>query len=149
MTPDDPEVMEMARIHAAAFAETGRAWSPLELAELISDPHCFFSRTEAGFVLGRVTLDEVELLTLAVDPAAQSGGQGTGLMHAFMDISAARGASAAFLEVAEANTIARSLYRRFGFAEVGRRAKYYRLADGQTDDALVMHAEISITANIS
>ena len=43
-------------------------------------------------------------------------------------------AATMFLEVSEANAPARALYRRLGFAEVGRRPRYYD--DG--GDALVL-----------
>jgi ribosomal-protein-alanine N-acetyltransferase len=44
-----------------------------------------------------------------------------------------------FLEVAEANAAARALYAAAGFAEVGRRRRYY--ADG--GDALVLRRGLS------
>jgi ribosomal-protein-alanine N-acetyltransferase len=45
-----------------------------------------------------------------------------------------RGAAAMFLEVSDRNLPARALYAAAGFAEVGRRRRYY--ADGS--DALVL-----------
>jgi ribosomal-protein-alanine N-acetyltransferase len=50
----------------------------------------------------------------------------------------ARGAAAMFLEVAAGNTPALALYAREGFAEVGRRRRYY--ADGA--DALVLRRDL-------
>jgi ribosomal-protein-alanine N-acetyltransferase len=43
-----------------------------------------------------------------------------------------------FLEVAEDNAPALTLYERFGFVKVGERAGYYRRADGTRATALVM-----------
>jgi ribosomal-protein-alanine N-acetyltransferase len=48
--------------------------------------------------------------------------------------AAARGAAAMFLEVSDRNAAARALYAASGFAEVGRRRRYY--ADGA--NALVL-----------
>jgi ribosomal-protein-alanine N-acetyltransferase len=51
----------------------------------------------------------------------------------------AGGAVAMFLEVAEGNAAARALYGAAGFAEAGRRRRYY--ADG--GDALVLRRELA------
>ena len=50
-------------------------------------------------------------------------------------VARARGAGAMFLEVAAGNAPALALYGREGFAEVGRRRRYYR---HPTEDALVL-----------
>jgi ribosomal-protein-alanine N-acetyltransferase len=52
--------------------------------------------------------------------------------------AAVRGAAAMFLEVSERYAAARGLYATAGFAEAGRRRRYY--ADGA--DALVLRREL-------
>jgi ribosomal-protein-alanine N-acetyltransferase len=52
-----------------------------------------------------------------------------------------RKAAVMFLEVAAGNVAALALYRAAGFAEVGRRVRYY--ADGS--DALVMRRDLSLS----
>ncbi|HXF95509.1 MAG TPA: GNAT family N-acetyltransferase, partial [Gemmatimonadales bacterium] len=54
---------------------------------------------------------------------------------------AREGASAVYLEVRESNTVARRLYRRLGFEEVGRRARYYRRPE---EDAVVLRAALVV-----
>jgi [ribosomal protein S18]-alanine N-acetyltransferase len=88
----------------------------------------------AGLVLARAIAGEAEVLTLAVLPAARRRGLGLALMTGAIDRAAAAGATAMLLEVAADNTAAQGLYALLGFAEVGRRRRYY--ADGR--DALVM-----------
>ncbi|TPG60631.1 GNAT family N-acetyltransferase [Roseomonas nepalensis] len=88
----------------------------------------------AGFVLARAAAGEAEVLTLAVDPAAQRAGLGGALLGAAVAEVARRGASALFLEVSERNAPARALYARAGAAQVGLRRRYY--PDGS--DALVL-----------
>jgi ribosomal-protein-alanine N-acetyltransferase len=49
----------------------------------------------------------------------------------------AAGAERMLLEVRPSNVSGRGLYRRFGFAEIGRRRGYYPAHDGR-EDAIVM-----------
>ena len=90
-----------------------------------------------GVLLGRAVAGEAELLTLAVAPDRQRSGIGGRLVAAFLAEARARGAVQAFLEVAADNAAAIGLYRRAGFAEVGRRRGYYAGANGARIDALV------------
>ena len=60
---------EMAALHGASFTMP-RPWSAVEFAELLASPRVFALTTGAeGLLLGRVVVDEAELLTIAVDPA--------------------------------------------------------------------------------
>ena len=54
----------------------------------------------------------------------------------------ARGATAAFLEVAADNAGAAALYRRLDWVEAGRRKGYVRRLDGGRVDALVMRLDL-------
>lgn len=137
-----PEFDTLAAIHAASFTHP-RPWTAAELRELAGAPGAVLQVLEGGFVLGRVTLDEAELLTIAVDPAARRQGFGRRLMAAFYDGSAALGAVTAFLEVADDNPAARALYEAEGWQSAGRRKGYYRRADGGAVDALVMTRSLS------
>lgn len=93
----------------------------------------------AGFVLGRASAGEAEVLTIAVGPAARRGGLGRALMRALMAEAARRGAVDLFLEVSETNAPARALYAGLGAAEAGRRRRYY--PDGS--DALVLRLDLT------
>lgn len=128
----------MAALHARAFAGQGRGWSAEEFASLLASPHVFVFSSAAGFALGRVIADEAELLTIAVDPAQQRGGQGTALLQGFERKAAQGGAMRAFLEVSERNEAAVSLYARAGYAELSRRAGYYLMPTGAKADALIL-----------
>ncbi len=91
----------------------------------------------AGFLVSRQTfaggpdfLPEREILNLAVAPPFRRMGIGSALLAEEL-----RSAGDFFLEVRESNIAAQALYRRFGFAEVGRRAGYYR---SPAETAIVM-----------
>lgn len=124
---------EMARIHAAAFADS-RAWPAEEIADLATPPG-FVVTVSQGFAIGRSVAGEAELITIAVDPAAQGQGQGRALLAAFE--SAAR-AERLFLEVAADNRPALALYHAAGWVEAGRRPRYYPRGTGGAVDALTL-----------
>ncbi|MEI4470982.1 ribosomal protein S18-alanine N-acetyltransferase [Frigidibacter sp. MR17.24] len=132
MTPE-----ALARAHAESFTAPP-PWSAAAFAGLLDDPACFLLAEGTAFVLGRAAAGEAELLTIAVPPALRRQGIAGRLVAQFLAAARARGAGTAFLEVAAGNAAARALYLRAGFAEAGRRPRYYRHPDGRTEDALVM-----------
>lgn len=132
-----PDFAGLALIHAAAFTHP-RPWSAAEIADLATAPGGFVAEVPGGFVLGRVVLDEAELLTIAVDPAHRRQGRGAALLEAFHAQALALGAGHAFLEVAADNPAAQALYLQGGWVTAGKRRGYYRSTDGQPVDAIVM-----------
>lgn len=136
MTPD--EAARAAALHAAAFAGADRAWTAAEIAALAGVPGVIALLEPDAFLLGRVVAGEAELLTLAVAPDSRRRGAARRLLAAFHARAAALGAATAFLEVAEDNAAARSLYATSGWVLAGRRRGYYRRKDGAVIDALVM-----------
>lgn len=133
MTPES-----MAATHARAFAGHERAWSATEFRDLMQSDHVFHCGDARAFALGRAVADEAEILTLATDPAHRRTGLARDCLRAFETQAAARGATSAFLEVAEDNAPARALYRAAGYVETGRRKGYYTSATGCAVDALLL-----------
>ncbi len=128
----------LAALHAAAFPP-GQAWGADTIALLLALPGAFGSwRAGAGLVLARMAGDEAEILTFGVIPEARRRGHGAALLREAVAAARAKGAGAMFLEAAAGNAPALALYAREGFAEVGRRRRYY--SDGA--DALVLRREL-------
>ncbi len=125
----------LAEIHAEAFDVP---WDEAAMASLLDSPGVFVHGDDQGFVMIRVIVDEAEILTVGVRPRARRGGRGRLLVQQSIVASAARGAVRMFLEVAQSNEAARSLYASCGFEEVGRRRDYYQHKDGTREDALMM-----------
>jgi len=79
-----------------------------------------------GFLCAASAADEAELQSIAVDESHRGSGVGSELMRSFLAWAAAAGVRTIYLEVREGNTRARSFYARWGFAQVGKRPRYYR-----------------------
>lgn len=94
-------------------------------------------RLQAYSVLMPV-IDEVHLLNLCVAPDCQRRGLGAALLASSIASAHASGFASMLLEVRPSNTAALALYRRAGFAQIGRRKQYYPAPQGQREDALVL-----------
>ena len=98
----------------------------------------------AAFIDYWRVLDEVHLMDIAVDPAFQRQGLAQRLIdHMLADPYGQGEVARALLEVRVTNAPAITLYRRLGFAEEGRRKRYY--PDGE--DALVMTLQVPFPGN--
>ncbi|MDR3526677.1 MAG: ribosomal protein S18-alanine N-acetyltransferase [Rhizomicrobium sp.] len=129
----------LARLHAQCFSEP---WSADSFAALLANPGCFALAAEDGFIVVQVVLDQSEVLSLGVTPAARRRGIASELLSAAIKQAAECGVITMFLEVDCSNFPAIALYKRLGFAEMGRRKAYYTTPDGQRSDALTLCTEI-------
>ena len=82
--------------------------------------------------------DEAHVATIGVAAAAQGKGIGSLLLDALL-AEADRRSPVVLLEVRADNEVAQGLYRRRGFAEIGRRRGYYQPSG---TDAVVMKREM-------
>lgn len=79
-----------------------------------------------GFLVGRVTAGEAEVLNIAVAPEHRRRGCATALVAEALREFQASGARKVLLEVRESNDSAISLYEKCGFRPCGRRPAYYQ-----------------------
>jgi len=133
---------DLARIHASAF-RTQRPWSAAEFESLLSSPHVFVVAQGQCFALGRVVVDEVELLTIATAPTARRMGAARAALALFETEAKQRGALVAHLEVAADNTAALGLYRSAEYSESGRRRGYYPRENTPAVDAIILHKALT------
>lgn len=130
MTPN-----AMAALHARASASP---WSVESFAKQISQTGSILATQTHAFALGRIIVDEVELLQIATDPDHQRNGLGRAVLSEFERLAHQRGCLRALLEVASLNSAAIALYTAAGWTVDGTRPNYYRLQDGRYDDAILM-----------
>jgi [ribosomal protein S18]-alanine N-acetyltransferase len=80
----------------------------------------------SGFVVGRQTADEGEILNVAVRRENRRKGEGQALLSAVLEELHRRGVRRVYLEVRESNETGIAFYQEQGFAKRGRRPGYYR-----------------------
>ncbi|WP_298871340.1 ribosomal protein S18-alanine N-acetyltransferase [uncultured Microbacterium sp.] len=122
------------------------AWSAAMMREELASPHGFYVVVEeAGRLVGYAGLRAVrgardaDIQTIAISAAARGRGRGRALLTTLLDEAARRGVHDVFLEVRADNPVAQALYASEGFAEVGRRPRYYQPDDV---DAIVMQLDL-------
>jgi len=96
--------------------------------------------TLTGYICFWMFDDEVQLVNIAVHPKKRGSGFGLLLLKTLLEMSASKGIRNIWLEVRPSNFIARKLYHKLGFEEIGRRPKYY---SDSNEDAIIMNLEIS------
>ncbi len=119
-------------------------WSANDFADCLASGIPFLVAEQQGAVAGYVIAhgagDEGEILNLGVAPAHQRHGVGRALVEQVLALLARAGARVVFLEVRESNAVARRLYQSLGFAEVARRARYYRRP---VEDAVILRTAVA------
>lgn len=142
MTPAMPPAdtpADFAATHRAAF--DGAGWSIDDFKRYDDDPKTLIAGEPSCFAVIRVIGPEAEILTLATHPDHQGRGRATKMLSRALQHLKTQGVDVVFLDVAEANAAALSLYRRTGFTTFSTRANYY--ANGAS--AICMKADLSAT----
>lgn len=134
----------LASVHAQGFSD---AWPAATFEALLGRPYVLAlavlvnpGASLRGFILIQVIADEAEVLTFCVEPEFRGHKLGAALLEAAAEVAREMGVAQIFLEVSEANAVARGLYARQEFVVVGRRSAYYRdpAQASPGTDALVM-----------
>ena len=106
-------------------------------------PGVHVSAVPGCFAMGRLVLDELEIITVACAVEAQRRGLARQVMLSLFEPSAVLGARSVFLEVAADNVPALGLYKGLEFEQVGRRSGYYQRRDGTKCDALILRKSLT------
>lgn len=88
-------------------------------------------------------VDEMHLLNITVAPAWQGRGLAVTMLDRLVADCRRVGMTQLWLEVRLGNERARAVYRRYGFAEVGRRRAYYPVQEGPREDAILMSLSVA------
>jgi [ribosomal protein S18]-alanine N-acetyltransferase len=139
------DARRLAEIHAGSFHH---GWSEDEFDRMLAERNTLIhvlrmGSNIVGFASSRIGADEAEILSIAVDGVHRGRGFSRNLLLTHLGHLAGRGVKTVFLEVEENNRPARRLYERTGFAVVGRRERYYRQANGEQLNALLMRRDLS------
>lgn len=136
---DTATLAEVAALHTRVFGH-GTGTDGLvggQANRAIARVHA--ARHRSGEVIGYtvvwVVLDELHIHDVAVDPGFRRKGVANTLLNHVLSDARTAGATSATLEVRAANSAARALYEKFGFATEAVRPSYY---ENPSDDALIM-----------
>jgi ribosomal-protein-alanine N-acetyltransferase len=142
-------IEDLDQVHAIDLVSFSLPW-PLSAFryELLDNPHSILwvaettspERWVVGVVVVWMILDEAHIANIAVHPDYRRKGIGARLLAVALTKAVQKGMHTATLEVRARNINAQSLYRRFGFLEVGRRLRYYR---DNNEDALLMTVDLT------
>jgi len=141
------DATQFAAVHAAAFSAQ-EAWSEKSFADLLILPSTLALMIEQNgqadaILLVQKTPDTAEILTIAVDPAAQRRGRARQLIFAAAQLLGQSGQEKILLDVAADNKGALALYQALGFKQDGRRRAYYRRAGVGAVDAVLMSRPVA------
>ncbi len=116
-------------------------WTPGNFKDSLDAGYDAWVAREAGRMTGYAVMmrapDEAHLLNITILPELQRRGRGSALLRHLFDEARRWGATRMLLEVRPGNVSGLALYRRHGFAEIGRRRGYYPAKVGR-EDAIVM-----------
>ncbi|WP_456286981.1 ribosomal protein S18-alanine N-acetyltransferase [Microbacterium sp. JZ70] len=122
------------------------AWSEGMMREELASEHAHYLVLEqAGQVAGYAGLrslpgaKDADVQTIAIAESARGRGQGRALLRLLLEEADRRRVREVFLEVRADNPVAQALYVSEGFAELGRRPRYYQPDDV---DAIVMKLDV-------
>jgi [ribosomal protein S18]-alanine N-acetyltransferase len=139
------DASRLAQLHGASFH---RGWGEGEFESMLTERNTLvhrlrIGRNTVGFAVSRLAADEAEILSIAVAESHRGRGLSRNLLLTHLGHLAGRGVRTVFLEVEENNQPARRLYDRTGFAVAGRRERYYREANGEQLNAVLMRRDLS------
>ncbi|HZV20394.1 MAG TPA: GNAT family N-acetyltransferase, partial [Hyphomicrobiales bacterium] len=95
-----------------------------------------------GLVVLQFAAGEAEILSIAVRKDSRQSGVGSSLLAGAISFCEEMRVSHLYLEVAEANHPALTLYKKFGFQIFGVRKNYYLNEAEQSHNAFVMRLTI-------
>jgi len=128
-------------LHRTSFE---KPWAAAEFTQLLNHPGtggliAFNAQlTPLGFILVRSAGDEVEILTLCVDPQHRGQKIATRILNSLIADCKSRGRPRIILEVGQNNQPALGLYEGCGFDRVGERPRYYRKQGEMAANAIIM-----------
>ena len=136
-------VPQVAQLEKLCFSDP---WSEMSIASELRSIWSYWvvaldSEQVVGYVGSQSSVDETDIMNIAVHPDWRRQGIAESLIDNLMKELKNRGSHALLLEVRVSNGPASALYEKLGFQQVGRRKNYYR---NPKEDALILRKEWDI-----
>lgn len=138
---NEVDICRMAECEAEYFSDAGTTNSISSLLSVGGRAVIAYDgETLCGYGYISVSPFESELLRIAVCEGYRKRGIAREILKRLHDIARNSGSCEMFLEVRQSNESAISLYRSFGYEQVGIRKNFYRLP---CEDALIFRKELN------
>ena len=144
-------IVKMNEGHVKAVAELEKLcffdpWSENSVASELKNKLALWLVAEeegrvAGYIGSQTCGDESDVMNVAVHPDFRRRGIAENLVNSLVEELRSIGSRCLTLEVRASNVPAIALYKKLGFAEIGKRRNYYR---NPKEDALIMRKEWEI-----
>lgn len=136
---------DLSDVHAIERVAYEFGWSRGIFRDCLAHGHeCWVlehGRDIIGYAVVAIQVDEAHLLNLCVAQQWQGCGHGQRLLRRMIDVARWHLVDRMLLEVRPSNPAAVHVYRRHGFAVIGKRPRYYPAREGR-EDALVMALQV-------
>ena len=143
------EIIRMNESHVASVAAIekecfGRdAWSERSVAGELTNALALWlvaveGEAVAGYVGSQTVCNETDMMNVAVTADFRRRGIGEQLVTALVEELKTIDSHCLTLEVRASNTPAQAMYEKLGFAEIGRRPRYYQ---NPKEDALILRKD--------
>ena len=143
------EIVKMNEAHVVSVAAIEKecfgmdAWSEKSVAsELTNQLSLWLVAVDgdrvAGYVGSQTVCDETDMMNVAVTADFRRRGIGEQLVTALVEELKTIDSHCLTLEVRASNTPAQAMYEKLGFAEIGRRPRYYQ---NPKEDALILRKD--------
>lgn len=134
------QAARLAKLHKKCFQQS---WGVAEFSRLLENQAVIGlmyleDDRDIGLALLQSIAGETEILTFGITPARRGKGFGYGLLGGICDYARTINSKAIFLEVSNNNPAGISLYKGYGFEQVGLRKKYY----ADRSDALIYRLKL-------
>lgn len=139
------ETGDLDEVLAVEYSLCAFPWGKGNFSDsLASGYSCWVCRVNGelvGYFVLMQVVDEAHLLNISVAGKRQCLGYGAQLLRQAMQVALGFGARALLLEVRPSNARALTLYRHYGFRQIGVRRDYYPATTGR-EDALVFTRQL-------
>ncbi len=135
------DLEEVLRIEKESFSDP---WTKESFLEDINKDFTYPAvARKDGKLVGYTCLwkieDELQIANIAVDKEHRCQGIAKKLMEWIIEQGLKRACKSVTLDVRISNSVALTLYRKFGFEQIGRRKNYYRFP---VEDAIIMEKKL-------
>ena len=138
---NESHVPSVAAIEKECFGRD--AWSERSVAGELTNALALWlvaveGKCVAGYVGSQTVCNETDMMNVAVTADFRRRGIGEKLVNALVEELKAMDSHCLTLEVRASNTPAQAMYEKLGFAEIGRRPRYYQ---NPKEDALILRKD--------